>query len=96
MDYVDIMTDHFGEEVRQKERAVNAFEREDYTLSLEMINEGLAVFPLDKDLIAYKSLVLDKLGRSNEALNEIGIYCYFYGMDEYVEPLYKDILARGE
>ena len=80
----------------EKEKAVNAFEREDYTLSLEMINEELTVFPLDKDLIAYKSLVLDRLGRSNEALNEIGIYCYFYGMDEYVEPLYKDILARGE
>ena len=80
----------------EKEKALKAFECGDYTLSLEMINEGLTVFPLDRDLIAYKSLVLDRLGRSNEALNEIGIYCYFYGMDEYVEPLYKDILGRCE
>ena len=92
-----LSTDDIAERLlTEKEKAVNAFEREDYTLSLEMINEGLTVFPMDKDLIAYKSLVLDMLGRSNESLNEIGIYCYFYGMDEYVEPLYKDILARGE
>ena len=76
---------------QHKNMAVEAFEKGDIRLSLEEVNKGLELSPLDRDLIYYKAFLLLNLEDWNSCLNEIGIYMLFFGEDGDIDFILGEI-----
>lgn len=77
-----------------KQNAMACFEQNDTEECLKNIKNGLEISSLDPDLILYKAFLLSSIGKANEALDEIGIYSLFYGLDSDIEDIYKLALSN--
>lgn len=76
-----------------KALALEQFDVGDFEACLGEIDKALDIYPLDQTLLLYKAFVLSNVTKYDDALDEVGIYSLFYGMDQDAEELYKSIVS---
>ena len=77
-----------------KLKIVEASQRNDIENFKENLNFAMELNALDRDLLYYKAYMNYALGEVAAALDEIGIYNLFYGMDDDVKQLYLNLCSE--
>lgn len=79
-----------------KLKIVEASQRNNIESFKENLENAMELNSLDRDLLYYKAYMNYALGDVAAALDEIGIYNLFYGMDDDVKQLYLDLCSEME
>lgn len=77
-----------------KAKIVEASQNNDLESFKENLQYAMELNSLDKDLLYFKAYMHYAVGDVDVALDEIGIYNLFYGMDEDVKQLYLDLSSE--
>lgn len=77
-----------------KAKIVEASQNNDLERFKENLQYAMEMNSLDRDLLYFKAYMHYAVGDVDAALDEIGIYNLFYGMDEDVKQLYLDICSE--
>ena len=79
-----------------KAKIVEASQKNDIESFKENLENAMELNSLDGDLLYYKAYMNYALGDVAAALDQIGIYNFFYGMDDDVKQLYLEECSEME